>query len=168
MEVVHEWCAGLDVSKRDVKACVRASGKRQGSNSNRSAASGESPPSPAAARPTNGFIGAASRGEGDVGGVGATGITKKPFQHLLEGALFELMLVNPVHAKNLPGRKTSVSDAQRLAELGAHGPVRGLFIRPQPIQELRDVTNPHPGEPDQGPRSGDQPAGEGPRRRRVL
>jgi transposase len=36
MEVAHQRCAGLDVSKREVKACVRAPGKRQGSYSNRS------------------------------------------------------------------------------------------------------------------------------------
>lgn len=50
------------------------------------------------------------------------------------------MLVNPTHARNLPGRKTDVSDAQWLAELGAHGLVRGSFVPPQPIRELRDLT----------------------------
>ncbi len=49
----------------------------------------------------------------------ATGDYWKPFYYLLEGAPFELMLVNPVHVKNMPGRKTDVSDAQWLAELGA-------------------------------------------------
>jgi hypothetical protein len=38
---------------------------------------------------------------------------------MLRDGPFELMLVNPVHPKNLPGRKTDVSDAQWLAELGA-------------------------------------------------
>lgn len=40
----------------------------------------------------------------------------------------------------MPGRKTDVSDAQWLAELGAHGLVRGSFIPPQPIRQLRDLT----------------------------
>src|SRR5690606_41710441 len=44
------------------------------------------------------------------------------------------------HAKNHPGRKTDVSDAQWLAELGAHGLVRGSFIPPWPIRDLRDYT----------------------------
>jgi transposase len=50
------------------------------------------------------------------------------------------MLVNPVHPKNMPGHKTDVSDAQWLAELGAHGLVRGSFIPPLPIRQLRDLT----------------------------
>ena len=50
------------------------------------------------------------------------------------------MLVNARHARNLPGRKTDVSDAQWLAELGAHGLVRPSFVPPEPIRELRDPT----------------------------
>jgi len=50
------------------------------------------------------------------------------------------MLVNPAHARNLPGRKTDVSDAQWLAELAAHGLVRGSFVPPAPIRVLRDLT----------------------------
>ena len=42
--------------------------------------------------------------------------------------------------KNLPGRKTDVSDAAWLAELGAHGLVQASFVPPAPIRELRDLT----------------------------
>lgn len=69
----------------------------------------------------------------------ATGDYWKPFYFLLESDL-NLMLVNPRHARNLPSRKTDVSDAQWLAELGAHGLVRGSFVPPQPIRQLRDLT----------------------------
>jgi len=55
-------------------------------------------------------------------------------------AKLNVMLVNERHAKNLPGRKTDVSDAQWLAELGAHGLVRASFVPPEPIRELRDLT----------------------------
>ncbi len=51
-----------------------------------------------------------------------------------------LMLVNARHAKNLPGRKTDISDAQWLTELAAHGLVRGSFVPPWPIRRLRDLT----------------------------
>ena len=44
------------------------------------------------------------------------------------------------HVKTLPGRKTDVSDAARLAQLGAHGLVRGSFVPPEPICQLRDLT----------------------------
>ena len=47
------------------------------------------------------------------------------------------MLVNARQVKNLPGRKSDVSDAVWLAQLGAHGLVRGSFV---PIRELRDLT----------------------------
>jgi transposase len=58
----------------------------------------------------------------------------------LEDGPFEVMLVNARHVKNLPGRKTDVSDAAWLAELGAHGLVRGSFVAPEPIRQLRDLT----------------------------
>ncbi len=50
------------------------------------------------------------------------------------------MLVNARHVKNLPGRKSDVSDATWLAQLGAHGLVRGSFVPPEPIRILRDLT----------------------------
>jgi transposase len=70
----------------------------------------------------------------------ATGDYWKPFYYLLEDAGFEVLLVNARHVKNLPGRKTDVSDATWLAQLGAHGLVRGSFVPPEPIRQLRDLT----------------------------
>ena len=64
----------------------------------------------------------------------------KQLYYLLEDAGFELMLVNARHVKNLPGRKTDVSDAAWLAQLGAHGLVRGSFVPPEPVRQLRDLT----------------------------
>ncbi len=51
-----------------------------------------------------------------------------------------MILVNARQVKNLPGRKTDVSDAARLAQLGAHGLVRPPFVPPAPVRELRDLT----------------------------
>ncbi len=51
-----------------------------------------------------------------------------------------MILVNARQVKNLPGRKTDVSDAAWLAQLGAHGLVRPSFVPPQPVRELRDLT----------------------------
>jgi transposase len=64
----------------------------------------------------------------------------KPFYYLLEERPYEVMLVNARHVKNLPGRKTDVSDAAWLAQLGAHGLVRASFVPPEPIRQLRDLT----------------------------
>jgi len=73
----------------------------------------------------------------------ATGDYWKPFYYLLESLTesgVELVLTNARQVKNLPGRKTDVSDAAWLAQLGAHGLVRASFVPPQPIRELRDLT----------------------------
>jgi transposase len=70
----------------------------------------------------------------------ATGDYWKPFYYLLEEAGFEVMLVNARQVKNLPGRKSDVSDAAWLAQLGAHGLVRGSLVPPASIRELRDLT----------------------------
>jgi transposase len=70
----------------------------------------------------------------------ATGDYWKPFYYLLEDLPgVEVMLVNARHVKNLPGRKTDVADATWLAQLGAHGLVRGSFVPPEPIRQLRDL-----------------------------
>ena len=49
-------------------------------------------------------------------------------------------LVNARDARNLPGRKTDVSDAAWLAQLGAYGLVRGCFVPPADIRRIRDLT----------------------------
>ncbi len=70
----------------------------------------------------------------------ATGDYWKPFYYLLEDAGFEVVLVNARQVKNLPGRKTDVADATWLAQLGAHGLVRGSFVPLEPDRQLRDLT----------------------------
>jgi transposase len=69
----------------------------------------------------------------------ATGDYWKPFFYLLEDTL-TVMLVNAKAARNIPGRKTDVSDAAWLAQLGAHGLLRASFVPPKLIRELRDLT----------------------------
>jgi transposase len=59
---------------------------------------------------------------------------------VLEERGFQLLLVNACHVKILPGRKTDVADAAWLAELLEHGLLRGSFVPPAPIRQLRDLT----------------------------
>jgi transposase len=66
----------------------------------------------------------------------ATGVYWKPVWHVLESK-FELILANAAHIKNVPGRKTDVADATWIADLLAHGLIRGSFVPPTPIQDLR-------------------------------
>jgi len=58
---------------------------------------------------------------------------------ILEGQ-FSLMLVNPQHIKAVPGRKTDAKDCEWIADLLQHGLLRGSFVPPTPIQDLRDLT----------------------------
>jgi transposase len=69
----------------------------------------------------------------------ATGSYWKSAWHVLEGQ-FDLMLVNPAMVKNMPGRKSDVNDATWLADLLAHGLVRGSFVPPAEIGGLRELT----------------------------
>jgi len=134
MEVVHPRCAGLDVSKRDAKVCIRIQ-----------------KPGRVRATSTVTTWGAvtsqilALRDHLIAEGVTlvvmeATSDYWKPFYYVLDDGPFEVMLVNARHVKNLPGRKTDVSDAAWLAQLGAHGLVRGSFVPPEPVRQLRDLT----------------------------
>jgi transposase len=69
----------------------------------------------------------------------STGVYWKPVWQALEGS-FELILANPYQVKNIPGKKTDARDSQWLAELLAHGLIRGSFVPPREVQEMRDLT----------------------------
>jgi len=70
----------------------------------------------------------------------ATGVYWKPVYYALEGAIDEMWVVNAHHVKNVPGRKTDLSDAEWLADVAAHGMVRPSFVPPPPVRELRELT----------------------------
>jgi transposase len=131
MEVIYPRCAGLDVHKQTVVACVRIAGDGPPLQEVRSFAS-----------TTSGLLALAdwldSFGVTHVA-MEATGVYWKPVWHVLEGH-FELVLANAAHVKNVPGRKTDVSDAMWLADLLAHGLIRASFVPPAAVQELRALT----------------------------
>ena len=70
----------------------------------------------------------------------ATGVYWKVVYYALEGLFDELWLCNAQHVKNVPGRKTDLSDAEWLADVAAHGMVRPSFVPPPEIRELRELT----------------------------
>ena len=69
----------------------------------------------------------------------ATGVYWKPVWHILEDD-FELMLVNARHVKQVPGRKTDMSDAAWLCQLAEAGLLKANFVPPKPIRDLRQLT----------------------------
>jgi len=134
MDVLHPRCAGLDVSKRDAKVCVRvqAPGRTRATTTVTTWGA-----------VTNRILALRDHliaEEVTLVVMEATSDYWKPFCYLLEDGPFEVMLVNARHVKNMPGRKSDVSDAAWLAQLGAHGLVRGSFVPPAPIRQLRDLT----------------------------
>ena len=70
----------------------------------------------------------------------ATGVYWRPVFYALEGLFPEVWLCNAAHVKNVPGRKTDLSDAEWLADVAAHGMVRPSFVPPPEIRELRELT----------------------------
>ncbi|GGJ63671.1 hypothetical protein GCM10010121_087880 [Streptomyces brasiliensis] len=134
MDVLHERCAGVDISKKDAKACVRTpSTKRRGSFTTETTTWGSTRNAALALR--DHLLAA----EVTLVVIEATSDYWKPFYYLLAEDL-DVILVNARQVKNLPGRKTDVSDAAWLAQLGAHGLVRPSFVPDQPLGELRDLT----------------------------
>jgi len=134
MEVIHNRCAGMDVSKKDAKVCVRVAGAGRRKTVETVRTWGAT---------TNQVLALRDHlvaEQVSLVVMEATSDYWKPFYYLLEDAGFELMLVNARHVKNMPGRKTDVTDAAWLAQLGAHGLVRASFVPPAPIRELRDLT----------------------------
>ena len=131
MEVLHPKCAGLDVHSQRVTACVRVAVGRKVTTEHREFAT-----------TTAGLLELAvwltEAGCTHVA-MEATGVYWKPVWHVLEES-FTLVLANAQHIRNVPGRKSDRSDAAWIADLLAHGLIRGSFVPPPPIQELRDLT----------------------------
>ncbi len=110
MDLIHPRCAGLDVSKRDAKACVRIAQSGRGARSTVTTWSSM----------TSQVLALRDHlidQQVTLVVMEATGDYWKPFYYLLENAPFELVLVNARQVRNVPGRKTDVSDATWLAQL---------------------------------------------------
>jgi transposase len=134
MDVVVDRCAGLDVHKDTVMAAVRVPGE----GSERREVVRQFPTF------TDGLVALRdwlrSEGVSQVA-MEATGVYWKPVWYVLEElAGVELLLVNARHSKNLPGRKTDVADAMWLAQLLECGLLRGSFVPPRDVAQLRDLT----------------------------
>jgi transposase len=133
MEAIYACVAGLDVHKKTVVACVRRLAGR-------------------------GHVGKQVKTFGTMTAdlldlsdwlsrqgvthvaMESTGVYWKPVFHLLEGRFTEILLVNAQHVKNVPGRKSDVKDCEWIAQLLQCGLLRGSFVPPPEIRQLRDLT----------------------------
>ena len=128
MDIIVERGAGLDVHKHSVVACIMGTGIKKQIRTYSSM--------------TNDLLRLrAWLQENEVTHVAmeSTGVYWKPVFNLLEDA-FEVILVNARHVKHVPGRKTDVQDSEWLCKLLRSGLVRGSFIPPKEVRELRDLT----------------------------
>lgn len=132
MDVLHACCAGLDVHKRTVVACVRRvdpAGKVSKLIKTFATMTAD-------LLDLSDWL--AVQGV-KVIAMESTGSYWKPVFNLLESR-FEVVLVNAHHIKQVPGRKTDIKDSEWIAQLLQHGLLRASFIPPRPTRELRDLT----------------------------
>jgi transposase len=133
METIVERPGALDVHKAQVTACVRvpaADGKRREQHV------AEFPTTVAGLLTLRDWL--AAHGVAQVT-MEATHVYWKPVWAVLEDE-FELLLVNARHVKQVPGRKTDVSDAAWLCQLAEAGLLSSSFVPPKPIRALRNLT----------------------------
>ena len=132
METVVERPAALDVHKERVTGCVRVPGDGGGREQHIAEFS----------TTVRGLLALhdwlAAHGVTQVT-MEATGVYWKPVWAILEDD-FECVLVNARHVKNVPGRKTDVSDAAWICQLAEAGLLRASFVAPKPIRRLRNLT----------------------------
>src|SRR5450755_4459466 len=132
VETLIRRCAGLDVHKASVVACVRVideNGELLSFTQSFGTTAGD-------LLKLNDWLTSYAV---TLVGMESTGVYWKPVYTLLE-ADFECWLLNAQHLRNVPGRKTDVADAAWIAQLVAHGLVRSSFVPPKKIRELREVT----------------------------
>ncbi len=133
MDLLYARCAGLDVHKATVVACMRRPG-----------------PQPDARHAETETFATTLRGLAALAAwltahgvthvaMESTGVYWRPVFAVLEGTV-EVLLVNARHVKMLPGRKTDVRDCEWLAQLLECGLLRGSFIPPAAVRDLRDLT----------------------------
>lgn len=133
MDVIVERCAGLDVHKATVTACVRYPGPDR-ERAQALHTFGTTTPDLLALRDWL----AAYRVTHVA--MESTGVYWKPVYYTLEDGFPEVLLVNATHVAKVPGRKTDVADGVWIAQLLECGLLRGSFVPPPAIRELRDLT----------------------------
>ena len=132
VDTLVERCAGLDVHKDSVTACVRVPDGHGGRHAQ-------------TRRFTTTTAGLVLLAEWLASyrvtrvGMESTGCSWKPVWQLLEDQL-ECWLLNAAHLHNVPGRKTDVADAAWICQLVEHGLVRPSFVPPRPVRQLRELT----------------------------
>ncbi|OUL25420.1 IS110 family transposase [Nostoc sp. RF31YmG] len=132
MQVVYSRCAGLDVHKKSVVACVITPNDSRGWHKEIRTFS-------TMTKDLLNLCDWLTSHDCTHVAMESTGEYWRPVFNILEGN-FEVILVNARHMKAVPGRKTDIKDAQWIAELLQHGLLRPSLIPPIEQRDLRDLT----------------------------
>ena len=143
MDVLYERCAGLDIHKKTVVACVVVPGPK-GQPQKEVRTFGTMTDDLLALADWLGAHGVTHAA------MESTGVYWKPIWNLLENR-FELLLANAQHIKAVPGRKTDVKDCEWIADLLRHGLLKGSFVPDRFQRELRELTRYRTSSPMSGP-----------------
>jgi transposase len=132
MRIVYAHCCGLDVHKRSISACLLTANEA-GATQQQIRRFGT------VTRELLELCDWLRSNHVTHVAMESTGVYWKPVWNILE-ASFTILLVNAQHVKSVPGRKTDAKDCQWIADLLQHGLLRGSFVPPSPIRQLRDLT----------------------------
>ena len=129
MEIVHPRCAGLDVHKSNVVACVKVGGKKTTRTFK------------AYAEDLRSLGRWLTEEKVDTVVMESTGVYWKPIWNLLEAEFsnIQLVLANAEQVKQVPGRKTDVKDAEWLADLHSCGLIRGSRVPERAERETNEL-----------------------------
>ncbi len=133
MKLLYRCCAGLDIHRDTVSACVRRRVRGQAEAAIEEQVFGTFTQDLERLRSW-----LRKRKVRQVA-MESTGVYWIPVWNVLERG-FSLTLVNPATVRALQGQKTDRIDARRIAEYLQYGLLRGSFIPPKPMRELRDLT----------------------------
>lgn len=135
MKLLYRCCAGLDIHRDTVSACIRKRVRGQAEASIEEQVFGTFTQDLERLRDW-----LKSHKVRQVA-MESTGVYWIPIWNVLErGGKLTLTLVNPATVRALQGQKTDRIDARRIAEYLQYGLLRGSFIPPKPIRELRELT----------------------------
>lgn len=129
MEIIYKSCCGIDVHKNKLVACLKVKGKKNVINE----FSGQT-------EDIKNMANWLKESECEMIAMESTASYWKPLVNIFEITNLDYTVINARDYKNLPGKKTDVSDAEWIADLLQHGMLRNSYIPSREQRELREAT----------------------------
>lgn len=129
MEVLYKRCCGIDIHKKMMVACIFTSVRKK-----------EIRQFSTMTEDILQLVSWLKETDCEMVAMESTGSYWKPVYNIFEEEQIPIMVVNAQHIKGVPGRKTDVKDAERIADLVRHGLVKESYIPNRDQRELREIT----------------------------